>query len=338
MAQAEPLAPDDAPAGPDAGKARADRRPAGSGSRRRAHHRSRRARRQLAHAHPPDAAGGMRGRGQGRRLWLRHRAGRQGAHPRRLQDLLRRRPRRGAARAHGGARGGDLRAQRADAGHGRGLCRHQRAAGDRQPAGARRMGRLRRRQPMARRRGAARRHRHEPARRHGQRSGGAGAAHPRREPRHHAADEPPRLRASAGASAQPAPDRSLPRRAHALPRHPVVARQFLRHLSQRRRPLRRGAAGGGALWRQPDAGTRQSDEAGGRPAGAHRAGAPRAARRDRRLRRHLDRAPREPHRGGGGRLWRRLSARGRLPRIRRRAATPSSPASAARSPGAFPWT
>ena len=54
--------------------------------------------------------------------------------------------------------------------------------------------------------------------------GGAGAAHPHREPRHHAADEPPRLRRIARASAQRAADRAVPRSAHALPRHPLLTR------------------------------------------------------------------------------------------------------------------
>ena len=48
-------------------------------------------------------------------------------------------------------------------------------------------------------------------------------------------------------------------------------------------PLRHGAPGRRALRRQPDAGTEQSDAPGDRIAGAHRANAHRAARRDRRL-------------------------------------------------------
>ena len=52
----------------------------------------------------------------------------------------------------------------------------------------------------------------------------------------------------------------------------------------------------------------------------------------------LDRQARDPHRGGGGRLCRRLLALGRLLRRAARAPTPSSPASAARWPGASPWT
>ena len=107
----------------------------------------------------------------------------------------------------------------------------------------------------------------------------------------------------------------------ALSRHPLLARQFVRHLPRRRRPLRPGAPGRRALRRQSDARAEQSDAAGGRTAGAHRAGAQRAARRDRRLRRRLDRQARDPHRGGRGRLCRRLSARGQRLRRARRAPT-----------------
>ena len=57
---------------------------------RRSHRRSRRHRRQLAQAREDRGAGRMRRRDQGRRLWLRPRAGGPGAGRRRLQDLLRR--------------------------------------------------------------------------------------------------------------------------------------------------------------------------------------------------------------------------------------------------------
>ena len=97
------------------GKAR-HHRPAGGAGGRHPHRRSRGHRSQLARARPPHHAGGMRRRDQGRRLWLRHRAGRGHARQSRLQDLLRRRSRRGAAGARGRARAGDLCAQRAAAG------------------------------------------------------------------------------------------------------------------------------------------------------------------------------------------------------------------------------
>ena len=86
------------------------------------------------------------------------------------------------------------------------LRRYPRAAGDRQHGRAGGMGRLCVGQPVARRRRAACGHRHEPARYFGQRGRRAGAAHPLRKSRHHAADEPPGLRRAAGASAQRAPD------------------------------------------------------------------------------------------------------------------------------------
>ena len=128
-----------------------------------------------------------------------------------------------------------------------------------------------------------------------ERGGGAGAAHPRRKPRHHAADEPPRLRRAAGASAQRPADPAVPRSAHrsiaaSPPRSPI-------------RPAFSSAPPPIATWcarasrstasiRRP--GQQQSDAAGDRIAGAHRAGAQRAARRDRRLRRRLDRQARDP--------------------------------------------
>ena len=79
------------------------RRAAGGAGRRHPHRRSRGDRSQLAGARPARHAGGMRRRDQGRRLWLRHRAGRGRARQGRLQDVLRRRPRRGAARPRGRA-------------------------------------------------------------------------------------------------------------------------------------------------------------------------------------------------------------------------------------------
>ena len=74
-------------------------------------------------------------------------------------------------------------------------------------------------------------------------------------------------------------------------------------------PVRPGAAGRGALRHQSDAGSRQSDAAGGRTEGAHRADPQCRARRDRRLWRHLDRAAADPARDRLGRLCRRLFPR-----------------------------
>ena len=293
---------------------------------------------QLARAVPPRHAGGMRRRGQGRRLRLRHRAGRRRAGARRLQDLLRRRSRRGA-RVRGVAPEPAIYVLNGLLpGTAAGLRRDPRAAGDRQHGRTRRMGRVLLGQAW---RGGAALHVDTGMNRLGisvERSRGARAAHPLGKPRHHAADEPPRLRRAAGASAQRAQITAVPRSPHPLSRHPLLARQFVRHLPRRRRPLRPGAPGRRALRRQSDARAEQSDAAGGRIAGAHRAGAQRAARRDRRLRRRLDRQARHPRRGRRGRLCRRLSARGQ--RLRRSAGRqpPSSPASAARSSAASPWT
>ena len=67
--------------------------------------------------------------------------------------------------------------------------------------------------------------------------------------------------------------------------------------------------GARALRRQSDAGSRQSDAAGGRAEGAHRADPQHRARRDRRLWRHLDRAAADPDRDRLRRLCRRLFPR-----------------------------
>ena len=69
-----------------------------------------------------------------------------------------------------------------------------------------------------------------------------------------------------------------------------VAVEFFRHLPGPAIPVRPGSAGRGALRRQPDAGSRQSDAAGCRSEGAHRADPQYRARRQRRLWRYLDRA------------------------------------------------
>ena len=57
-----------------------------------------------------------------------------------------------------------------------------------------------------------------------------------------------------------------------VPRHPLLARQFLRHLPRRHRPLRPGAAGHRALRRQSDAGQAESDAPGGRAQRPHHPG------------------------------------------------------------------
>ncbi len=50
-------------------------------------------------------------------------------------------------------------------------------------------------------------------------------------------DEPPCLRRTAGASAQRAADQRVPRGAHSLSRHPLLARQFVRRLSRAQAPI-----------------------------------------------------------------------------------------------------
>src|SRR6267378_340084 len=72
-----------------------------------------------------------------------------------------------------------------------------------------------------------------------------------------------------------------------------------------------GAPGCGALRRQSDAGGRQSDAAGGRIEGPHRADPQYRARRKRRLWRDLDRAAADPARDRLGRLCRRIFPRRR---------------------------
>ena len=195
------------------------------------------------------------------------------------------------------------------------------------------------RQPMAWRRRAACRHRHEPARHLGQRRGGAGAAHPRRKPRHHAADEPPRLlRESRSIRSTSARSRCSAKCACSIaaspPRSPIRP-AFSSATAAHCDMVRPGVALYGV---NPTPGQQQSDAPGDRIAGAHRAGAHRAARRDRRLRRRLDRQARDPHRGGRGRLCRRLSARGQRVRRgagrRRHRRRPALPAGRAASP----WT
>ena len=79
-------------------------------------------------------------------------------------------------------------------------------------------------------------------------------------------------------------------------------------------PVRPGAAGCCALRRQSDAGGRQSDAAGGRAEGPHRADPQCRARRKRRLWRHLDRAAADQAGDRLRRLCRRLFPRRRQQR------------------------
>ena len=123
------------------------------------------------------------------------------------------------------------------AGAGQAFVETRRAAGDQQPGRTRRMGPFRLDQRLRRRRGAARRHRHEPARPLHRRGGGDRVPHPLGKPRHHAVDEPPRLRRPARASAERSADPAVPRNPLAVPRHRQLAGQFLRHLPRRRRPI-----------------------------------------------------------------------------------------------------
>ena len=79
--------------------------------------------------------------------------------------------------------------------------------------------------------------------------------------------EPPRLRRRARQPAQPQATRRLPRRPRSLAPYSGVARQFRRHLSRCRLPLRPGSPGHLALWRRGGERRRQSDAA-GRDAGS----------------------------------------------------------------------
>ena len=145
----------------------------------------------------------MRRGGQGQRLWLGLEPvhGKTGAG--RLQDLFRRRSRRSPAGANARARGGDICVQRLLArSAATAFIELNVAAGHQQHHRACRMGRLRRRPGLARRRGDACRHRHEPAGHLGRRGGSAGAARAARKSRHHAFDEPSRLRRNARSPAQ----------------------------------------------------------------------------------------------------------------------------------------
>ena len=211
---------------------------------------------QLEEALEHDRAGRMCGRCQGRRLWLRPRAGDRQAGEGRMPDFLRRRRRGGTARAGDRAREHHLRAQRADAGHGSIFRRCRVAAGHQQHDRACRVGRFRRHQELARRRGAAGRYRLQPARHHARRGDRDRAAHPIRTSRLHAADEPARLWRHARSSDERSANSDVPRDSHHVSRRAVLARPFVGNIPRRNGFLRSGAAGRRAVRDQSDPRTR----------------------------------------------------------------------------------
>ena len=281
----------------------------------------------------------MRRRGQGRRLWLRHRAGRAA---RSRRPAARRSsspiwPRRGASRAvapdaaiyvlnglHAGHRARPI------------------AEADLRPvigslAELAEWDAFRAATRLARRRRAARRHRHEPAR--------------------ISVERGRRARASRAGN-DPGIALVMSHFACAEEDHPLNAQQIERFRAMRalfpgipgslanssgiflgaRCASRPGAARRRALRRQSDARQAEPDAAGGRAQGPHRAGARRRAGRDRRLRRDLDGEAPDPARHRLGRLRRRLSCAPRARATRGPAPRRSSPASAVRSPAASRWT
>ncbi len=304
--------PHDRPRSRLADRKSAARRSGRSRGRRGPNHRPCRHRGQLEEALEHDRAGRMRGRGQGRRLWLRPRAGHRQAGEGRLPDLLRCRRRRGAPRARDHARQRHLCAQRGHAGHGAIFRRRRVAAGHQQHDRARRVGCIRLHQDLARRRGAARRHRHQPPRHHARRGGRYCAAHPVRASRLHAVDEPTRLRRNSRPCDERPADPDIPRNPHHVSRRSVLAGQLIGDISRRHRLLRSGAARRRAVRGQSHRRTPEPHAPGGRAQSPHRPGAQHQARRDRRLRRDLDRRAAEPARDRRGRL------RGRLFAVRRR--------------------
>ena len=215
------------------------------------------------------------------------------------------------ARPRGGARRGrDLCARRLLPEQRRRLRQDRRQARDRRSQRTRRMGRVLPPLRLGRRRRHPHRYRHEPARPDGRGSAGHHSPDQRRRSRHHAGDEPPRLRRDPQSSAQRQAARRLSARSPAC--FPACRRRcrirpvcFLGAAV----PVRPGAAGRRPLRHQPDAGSRQSDAAGGRGEGAHRADPQYREGRHRRLRRHLDRAAADPARDRLRRLCRRLFPR-----------------------------
>jgi hypothetical protein len=253
--------------------------------RRHADHRSCRRRGELARAGAQAPHRRMRRRGQGQRLRARPRTGHRKARQGRLQDVFRGRSCRSAARARPRARGDDLRAQRICARGGEAFAEinarpvinsmTELAEWDAFVA-------------AQNWRGGAALHVDTGMNRLGisPRKPRACAARAERESRHHAVDEPPRLRRNPRSPAQCQPNPALSRAAHALPRHSGLARQFLRHLPRRFGAFRSGKTGRRALRHQSHARPRQSD-ARRRIDRAHPA-SPQVARRDRRLWRHVD--------------------------------------------------
>ena len=110
------------------------------------------------------------------------------------------------------------------------LRRDRLQARDRRSQRTRRMGRVLPPLRLDRRRRHPHRHRHEPARPHRGRGAGHHPAHQCRRSRHHAGDEPSRLRRTAQQSAQRQAARDLPRDRQPVLRRAGVAGEFVRHL------------------------------------------------------------------------------------------------------------
>ena len=248
---------------------------------RRPHRRPRRAARQLGAAEPGLGPRGMRRRHQGRRLRPGAGADRQGAHQRRLQDVLRRQRGRGPRRARGAAGRHHLRARR-PAARRRGALRGLRSAPRAlEPAGGARLGRL---LPRARAPAGGshpHRHRHEPPRHARERARAAGSlARAARRLRDDAGHEPSRLRRSRRRPHERAPAPALRGAARQAAARAGEPRQLRRHVPGARLSFRPGAAGHRALRRPRARGQAQPDADGGAarrpdPAGA-RGGARRA--------------------------------------------------------------
>ena len=118
--------------------------------------------------------------------------------------------------------------------HRRGLRQDRLQAGDRRPQRARRMGRVLPPLRLVRRRGHSHRYRHEPARTDGHRGAGHHPADQCRRSRHHAGDEPPRLRRTAQQSRQRQAAHGLSRDRQPVHRRAGVAGEFVRHFLGRR--------------------------------------------------------------------------------------------------------
>ena len=280
----------------------------------------------------------MRRRGQGRRLRLRHRAGRGGAGAGRLRDVLRRPSRRGAARA---------RAPRRPR---RSTCSMASCPAPRRPTPDANLrpviGSCAELDEWNAFRAAS-----------GWRGGAALHVDTGMNRLGFPFDEAPQLAARVGrdhgialvmshfaCSEEDHPLNAVQierfrARARAVSRHPGLARKFLRHFPRARCASRPGAPRRRALRRQPDAGQAEPDarrwsSLQGRIVQIRdgRAG------RDRRLQRDLDGEAPDAARDRVGRLRGRLPARRERERRNGRARRRSSPGSAARSPAASRWT